>query len=112
MHTVEILPPRPKKYKTFFAMKTELKALAAAIRKGRADGYQHMRESYYYRHLHITYGLLRGRTLEQMENSITLRNKRDERLLEKLNMVWSTKIELEKAEETLLGVAWRFVKNA
>ena len=89
-----------KRHRTLYAMKQELKVLATAIKAG--DWY---RNSYHYRHLHITRCLLKGRTIEQIEPFTREDNKRDEKYLEKLMLKWQTALQAEHAEDAALAVA-------
>ena len=75
-------------------LKTELKALAVRIRKERAEHKAAQRAgtctyspdnlSYTYRHKHIAYCLLRGRTREQIENKVREDNKPNEDYIQEL----------------------------
>lgn len=88
-----------KRYETLFRMKHELKALSAVIRQRKREGYQHMREQYEYRHLHIARCLIKGRTIEEIESKNREDNKRDEKYLEKLMEKWLPQHQAEQ-------VAW------
>ena len=75
-------------------LKTELKYLAEKIRKQRAEyktaqragtsAYSPDHLSYTFRHKHIVYSLLRGRTREQIENKVREDNKPNEEYIQEL----------------------------
>ena len=75
-------------------LKSELKSLAEKIRIKRAEykaaqragtpAYSPDHLSYTYRHKHIVYCLLRGRTREQIENKVNDHNKPDEDYIQEL----------------------------
>jgi hypothetical protein len=78
-------------------MKSQLKSLAETIRTGRREHkarcYQ---ERYEFRHLHLVYGLLRGRTIEQMESKVREGNKRNQRTLDRLLQEHGDKLAAER----------------
>ena len=71
-------------------LKLELKTLALEIRslksqrKSFSSGYVPglISKQYNYRHMHIAYCLMRGRTIEQIENKVREHNAHDERLVQ------------------------------
>jgi len=81
---------------TLLNMKSSLKSLAETIRQGRREHkarcYQ---ERYEFRHLHLAYGLLRGRTMEQMEYKTRESNKRDQKKLDRLLEEYGAKLAAE-----------------
>jgi hypothetical protein len=84
---------------TFSNLKSELKALATNIRKEKTHNrWEAQRLSYQFRHKHICHCLLRGRTMEQIENKTREDNKRDQRYLDKLLAEYRTKLDAEIAE--------------
>jgi len=75
----------------YLKLKQELKKAAIEIRKLKGDrkpspnGYVPYlyAKQWHYRHEHIVYCLLRGRTIEEIENKVREGNEPDEKLLER-----------------------------
>lgn len=86
-----------KKYRTFYAMKLELKKLASSIRE-----FGNRSDRYHYRHLHIARCLLKGRTMEQIEPVVRDLRQRDEKLIASLMEKWKLALAAEAAQDAAI----------
>lgn len=71
------------KYQVKSQIKEIHKQLVKAIRKAKSEDYQYIPESWEFRHRHIAYCLMRGRTIKQIEPKVHQGNERSEELVQK-----------------------------
>jgi hypothetical protein len=99
----------------YSVIKSELKALASQIRSLKASFKTSQREShgggdwnirgeqkqlsFDYRHMHLAYGLIRGRTMEQMEAKVAEGNEPSMAYVEKLVKELESKVIVEVRDE-------------
>ena len=83
---------------TLLGLKAQLKSLAETIRVARRNhGARCYSERYEFRHLHVVYCLLRGRTIEQIEFKNRDDNKRDQKRIDRLMAEYQPKLEADRA---------------